>query len=246
MSRMRSVFGPAVVLSGLAMFTAGHGPFGGEIEHPWKETHIGALDGRAWAGLVLAPQRDAAFALRFAFERNGRTIDGEDLFYMVSEVGPHSPDGLYARVRFDLGLPVLSAEAKSETPVYIKPSDRNDTATLEWSRVDERTAVGRMSAPRDAAIRLIQYFPWDFKGRYSLAAEDSVRGEATSAKPWRCLLWTHRAGEFSASAGGETSSLAFPPQKGQSVYFVAVVGEETAPIDRAIYRYKNTRTIDRL
>jgi len=246
-SRRRATIGLGLALAGFTLSTVALRPLKSEVEYPWKEAFIGALDSQAWCGLVLAPQRDGAFAFRFAFDRGGQTIDGRDLFYMVSEVGPNSPDGLYARIRFDLGLPVLPPDQKSETPIYIKPADDDDTATLEWSRIDERTAVGRLSAPADATIRLIHYFPWDFKGRYAvLAGGDGIRGESKSDRPWSSLLWTHRQGESSVGRNGETATLAFPPEKGQSVFFVVGVGEDFGQLERAIYRYKNSRTIGRI
>src|SRR4030065_599155 len=52
------------------------------------------------------------------------------------------------------------------TPVLIKPSPPKDTLPLEWSRQDERTVVGRLTAPVRSRVRLVHYFPWDFKGRY--------------------------------------------------------------------------------
>jgi hypothetical protein len=243
-SPARSITRSGVLLAALLLLVSSHRLLVSEVEYPWKEAYIGALDGRNWCGLVLAPQKDCAFALRFAFKRNGQTAEGNDLFYMVSEVGPNSPDGLYARVRFDLGLPVLPADQKSETPIYVKPSDEADTATLEWSRQDERTVIGRLTAPRDAAVLLIQYFPWDFKGRYALTGEGEVHGESKSAKTWHSLLWTQRKGEPSSTANGEEITLAFAPKKGQSVYFIAGLGEDFIRLGKSIYRYKNSRTID--
>ena len=34
-----------------------------EIFYPWKDTYIGSLDAAGWPGLVIAPAKDAAFAL---------------------------------------------------------------------------------------------------------------------------------------------------------------------------------------
>ena len=240
-TKKRPAFWRGLLLAAAAFLTVSDRPLRSEIEYPWKDAFLGALDGKGWGGLVWAPQKDVGFAFRFAFERNGQTIDGHDLFYMVSEVGPHSPDGTYARVKFDLGLPVLPADRKSETPIYIKPADKDDTATLEWSRVDERTAVGRLTAPADATVRLVHYFPWDFKGRYAVSGPAAVRGEAKGTKSWHSLLWTDRPGE--ASAGGETLSKSFSPQKGQSVAFVFGIGEDFAQLEKGIYRYQNSRTI---
>ena len=59
-----------------------------EVYYPWKDVYIGALEGKAWAGLVLAPHRESAFAFRFKVEKGSEIADKEDLFFLVSEVGP--------------------------------------------------------------------------------------------------------------------------------------------------------------
>ncbi|MBM3310177.1 MAG: hypothetical protein FJY80_01575 [Candidatus Aminicenantes bacterium] len=241
--KKRPAFGGGFLLLLAVLLAVAHRPLRSEIEYPWKEAFLGALDSRGWGGLVWVPQKDAGFAIRFAFERNGQTVDGHDLFYMISEVGPNSPDGKYARVRFDLGLPVLPADRKNDTPIFIKPADKDDTVTLEWSRVDERTAVGRLTAPSDATVRLVHYFPWDFKGRYAVSGPTAVRGEAKGGKIWHSLLWTDRPGEPSAAAGVETLAQTFGPQDRQSVAFVFGIGEDFGQLEKLIYRYQNSRTI---
>ena len=116
-----------------------------EVFYPWKDAFIGALDSREWFGLVLAPAKDVGFAFRLRVRKGDQVIEGYDFHYLISEVGPHSPDGQYARVRADLSLPLKLGD---ETPIFIKPSPRPVTLTLEWSRQDERTVVGRIRAPR--------------------------------------------------------------------------------------------------
>lgn len=80
-------------------------PASAEIFYPWKDAYLGSLDAGAWAGLVIVPSRESAFAFRFRVEKEGRVAESSDLYYLVSEVGPNSPDGQYARLRFDLGMP---------------------------------------------------------------------------------------------------------------------------------------------
>jgi len=215
-----------------------------EIGYPWKDVFVGAYDGTAWAGLTLIPQKDAAFGLRIRVEKNGTIIDGKDLFYMVSEVGPNAPDGRYARLKFDLGLPVLPAEQKAETPILIKPSDKSDTLTLEWTRKDERSVIGRIQGPRNIKIHLVHYFPWDFKGRFRTLPDGQVGGESRSVKPVFSRTWTQRQGEATVSADGEELVLAFSQDDERSVYFVIGVGEDSENVKKRIYRYQNTKTID--
>jgi glycogen debranching enzyme len=216
-----------------------------DVPYPWKDTYIGALDGMGWCGLVLAPQKDAAFAFRFKVEKDGRMIDGNDLFYMVSEAGPNASDGLYARVKFDIGLPLLPAEQKNDTPILIKPSEKSDTLTLEWSRQDERSVIGRLQGPKNVRIHLVQYFPWDFKGRYRIRTDGLIQGESRAAKPVFGLLWTHRPGQPASSANeGEEISLVFSQENERRIYFVAGVGDDADVVQKHIYRYQNTKTID--
>jgi len=225
----------------LLILCASSNPLLSEIDYPWKDTYIGALDSRGWCGLVLAPQKDVAFAFRLIVEKDGQTADGEDLFYLVSEVGPNSPDGLYARVKFDLSLPF---RAKKETPILIKPPRKSDTLTFEWSRQDERTVIGRVLIPKKTKVHLLQYFPWDFKGRYRLLEDGQVEGNSRTTKPVHSLLWTNRRGEAETEREGEEISLGFSGQDDQSLYFLISVGENISQLRDHIYRYKNRKAID--
>jgi glycogen debranching enzyme len=215
----------------------------GEIEPAWKDIFIGALDAKAWCGLVLAPQKDTAFAFRFRIEKEGRIADGGDLFYMVSEVGPQAPDGRYSRMKFDLGLPILPADKKSETPILIKPASKSDSVTFEWSRQDERTVIGRLQAPKYVKVHLMAYFPWDFKGRYKMLPDGHIQGEGRAARSPAALVWTHRTGAASVPEGEEID-LVFSQEDERSVYFAAGIGEDTDAIRKHITRYKNPKTID--
>lgn len=232
-----------IALTALLAASATFAALRAEIDPPWKDVHIGSFDGKGWCGLVLAPQKDAAFAFRFKIEKDGRLADGGDLFYMVSEVGPQAPDGLYARVKFDLGLPILPADKKSETPILIKPSAKADTVTFEWSRQDERTVIGRLQAPKNVKVHLVSYFPWDFKGRYKALPDGHIQGESRSAKAPTALLWTHRPGA-APTAEGEELDLVFSQDGDRSIYFVAGLGEDAEAVRKHIYRYKNIKAID--
>ncbi len=76
-----------------------------EIYYPWKDVSIGSLEGKSWAGLVLAANRENVFAFHIRVKKGDEIAEGKDFYFLVSEVGPHSPDGRYARVKFDLSLP---------------------------------------------------------------------------------------------------------------------------------------------
>ena len=122
-----------------------------EVYYPWKDVFIGALDAEKWAGLVFIPDKDSAFAFHLRVKKGEETAEGIDLFFLISEVGPHSPDGQYARIKIDLSLPF---GLERETPIMKKPSSGSDTLVLEWSRKDERTVLGRILVPKNIEIQI--------------------------------------------------------------------------------------------
>jgi glycogen debranching enzyme len=217
-----------------------------QVYYPWKDVRIGSLEGRGWCGLTLIPAKDAGFAFRFLIEKDGTLLDGDNLFYMVSEVGPHSPDGLYARVRFDLSLPVLPADKRKETPILIKPSPPKQTLTFEWSRQDEYTVVGRLTAPKGVRVHLLSYWPWDFKGGYKVRPDGWIQGEAKSSKPFRFLLWTDRPGEAGRAAEGEEAERIFASDDERELRFVAGVGEDAEAVRGRVEPFGRGKTIDRI
>jgi hypothetical protein len=214
-----------------------------EIYYPWRSVYIGALHGPAWSGLVFAPYKDSVFAVRLAVEKEAKIADQYDLFYLVSEVGPHSPDGQYARVKFDLSLPF---KQEKDTPILIKPSKKKDTLTLEWARLDEKAVVGRIRGPKSVKLRLIHYFPWDLKrGRYRLLPDGSIQGEIREGKPAQYLLWTDRRGTSSAGENeAEELTTVYPLDDRQDLYFVAGVGDEAKSLASHLGRYESRKVID--
>jgi len=210
-----------------------------EIFYPWKDTCIGSLDAAGWPGLVIAPSADCAYAFLLRVEREGETAEGADLYYLVSDVGPHSPDGLYARVTFDLGLPFKMGRS---TPVLMKPAPRRQALTVEWSRRDERTVIGRIVFPADVRITLVHYFPWDRKGEFALLADGQVRGRSGPAGSPVYLIWTSLAGQAAASPPGGLAR-AYLPGPDRTLAFVAGVGESADTLGDRITRYKNAQTI---
>jgi len=212
-----------------------------EIYYPWKEVYIGALDGKAWIGLVLVPNKENIFAFRFKIEKDGQTADKDDIFFLVSEVGPQSPDGSYAKVKIDLSLPFNKERA---TPILKKPSPKSDTLTLEWTRQNEKTVLGRIRSPKNIKIHLIHYFPWDAKGNYRYLPDGQIQGRGSGSNPYHYLLWTHSSGDLVTDSEGEEVSLVFSTEKERELYFVAGVGEEPRILSNRIYRYKNKKAID--
>ena len=117
--------------------------------------HVGALEARRWAGLVFAAGPDDGIGLRLAFvDPGGQRRDWDDWYWMVARVGPHAPDGSYARVEFDLG-------------VEPSPSSRPSASTmvLEWSRREDAVAL-RATVKSPGRLEVIGDAPWGWEGRW--------------------------------------------------------------------------------
>jgi len=214
-----------------------------EIEYPWKNVYIGALDARAWNGLVLSPNGSSVFAFRIKIEKDGEIVDGSDISYLISEVGPHSPDGQYARIKLDMSLPLNRG---TETPVLIKPPSDSQTFIFEWSRQEEKTVIGRIRAPEGIILHLTHYFPWDFRGSYRLLPDGQIKGESSGLDRYNYLCWTDPKGSLAEETRPENLTLSFFAGKDRSVYFVVGIGEDEESINSQIYRYKDRKTIDSL
>ena len=212
-----------------------------EIEYPWKNIFIGALEARAWNGLLISPQEGSVFAFRYGIEKEGQIVDGNDIFYLISEVGPHSPDGQYARLKLDLSLPFNMG---SETPILIKPPSRSDTFIFEWSRQDEMTVVGRIIAPEGIVIHLVHYFPWELRGNYRMLADDQVKGESSESSEYHYLLWTDPRGNSTENSEGEELALTFSMEDEQTLHFVAGVGESEEAVSSQVFLYQSKGMID--
>ncbi|MDW7760948.1 MAG: trehalase family glycosidase [Acidobacteriota bacterium] len=216
----------------------------GEVFYPWQSVRIGALDPEAWAGLAFVTDNDSGFAFGIKLEKSGRSVEKRDLFYLVSEVGPHSPDGQYSRIRLDTGLPF---DMGRDTPILIKPSSAETALILEWSRRDENTIVGRLRCPAGITVSLEHYFPWHFSGEYGILPDGRVRGRSAGpTEPRIYQLWTDSLGRAAVDKDKSTLSLSFPIEKRQDIYFVAGVGDSDDAVSNRSYRYKNRRTIDTL
>jgi len=111
--------------------------------HPaFESVRIGAYDPDAWNGLVFltrAFDQPAVFAMQVGSQRGGGFLDGNAIFDAVTEVGPHAPDGSYCKMAW-------------------RQSPSQARVTLEWSRINRTTVVGRLTA-RDFRLVLETYFP---------------------------------------------------------------------------------------
>jgi hypothetical protein len=122
------------------LFARGQG--GAQGEPRFDRVIIESLDADAWNGVVIMP---LAYQVQFSFglrvgTRRGNFLDGEKIFQAVNEVGPHAPDASYCRMGW--------RNPAREAPV-----------TLEWSRLDKTTVVGRLSTTQGLQLVLETYFP---------------------------------------------------------------------------------------
>ena len=118
--------------------------------------YVGAFDPDTWNGIVFdgtAYGQRVPFAMRVG-SKSGRFLDGERIFDAVSTVGPHAPDGSYALLSW-------------------RHYPRTAPVTLEWSRIDRTTVVGRLRAPADMHLVLEAYSPFelDFTGAYYISRD---------------------------------------------------------------------------
>src|SRR5204863_8736325 len=101
-----------------------------------------------------------ACAIRIG-SKSGIFLGGNRIFDAVSLVGPRAPDGSYSLLGW-------------------RHRPRAATITLEWSRIDETTVVGRLKAPEDVQLVLEAYSPGsgDFAGTYSVRPDEGqINGE---------------------------------------------------------------------
>ena len=124
---------------------------------------VGAFDPGAWTGLVFCNGPGRGFAFRFAVECDGQRFDGYDFLDIVHKVGPHAPDGSFARMSFDTSR---AQRADSDAPP-IPVDDRRASMVLEWSNVSEYSCVGRVQMDSPATVEFRAYFPWDWTGFWS-------------------------------------------------------------------------------
>ena len=159
----------AHVSSWILFFCLLCGPGGNAVAQSasrFDQVEIDALDPDAWNGIVFlakAFNQPAPFALRVG-SRSGGFLDGSEIFDAVREVGPHAPDSSYCRLAW-------------------RHHPRAALVTLEWSRIDQTTVVGRLTAARDFQLVLEAYFPylevtWGTQGFYSIdKSRQAIVGE---------------------------------------------------------------------
>ena len=156
---------------------------------------VGALEARRWAGLVFAAGPDDGIGLRLVFiTPDGRRRELEDWYWMVSRVGPHAPDGSYARMEFDLAAEPSPASRPKE-----------GTLILEWSRREDAVAM-RAVARAPGRLELVGDAPWGWKARWE---------EAPDA--WRAALGSVEMAAAFAPRDGEMLAATFEPRDGETL-----------------------------
>ncbi len=165
--------------------------------------HVGALEARRWSGLVFAAGPDDGIGVRLAFtDPEGQRRELDDWYWMVSRVGPHAPDGSYARVEFDLG-----AEPSPES----RPSA--STMVLEWSRRGDAVAM-RATVKAPGRLEVIGDAPWGWAARWVEVGVGPGRGGGPGdGDVWRARL---RALEVAAAFSAGTRACQAPkPSRGE-------------------------------
>ena len=147
---------------------------------------VGALEARRWAGLVFATGPGEGIGLRLVFTTpDGRRRELDDWYWMVSRVGPHAPDGSYARMEFDLAV----EPSPSSRPV-------DSTLILEWSRREDAVAL-RAVAHAPGRLQLVGDAPWGWKARWEEMADG-----------WHAVLGSVEiAAAFEPSADGRVATV---------------------------------------
>lgn len=148
------------------VLTAAAAVCSGQTQPSFQHVQIGSLDAEAWNGvafLARAFHQPAVFAMRVGSQRGGGFLDGNEIFDAVSQVGPHAPDGSYCRM------------------AWRQPPSASEV-TLEWSRLNETTVVGRLTASTALRLVLEAYFPyssnWGSQGFYHVDAQNqSILGQ---------------------------------------------------------------------
>jgi len=112
----------------------------------YDRVDVGAFDPTAWNGIVFLAQafhQPSGFALRIGSQSaksGGNFVEGMAVDSNIGEVGPHAPDSSYCRMSW-------------------KNVPRAALITLEWSRINSTTVVGRLSAKAGFRLVLETYFP---------------------------------------------------------------------------------------
>ncbi len=163
---------------------------------------FGALDPPYWHGIVIY-QGGKLYGFRFAMVKKGKVADGYDTFYLVHRPGPIAPDGSFALISFDPGLPF---GLKDKTPVI--PKRERPVFKITYGRF-RQGIVGLLRIPPGLKIRLIFYRPWGMgeaisyqKGEFR--SEDGFR--FTTVGRWKITSPTTaeiEGGDFGFYAGFE-------------------------------------------
>ena len=144
---------------------------------------VGALEASRWAGLVFAAGPDDGLGVRLAFVTpGGHRREHDDWYWMVSRAGPHTPDGSYAQVEFDL---------EAEPGPSSSPSA--STLVLEWSRQGDAVAL-RATVKAPGRLEVIGDAPWGWEGRWEDMGDggtgepDVSGGRAMGVAGWHARL----------------------------------------------------------
>ena len=249
----------ALVSLGVCSFVVAQG---GPKAGVFDRVSIGASDPEAWNGIVFdssAYGQSLPFALRIG-SKSGSFLDGDRVFDAVSEVGPHAPNGSYARVGW-------------------RHYPRASAVTLEWAQINATTVVGRLKAPSDIQLVLEAYsvsggFPGgSFTGAYRISEDGTQiigdhpidghfttaahmviatdrpitgRGTFSDAAALRKVMDSGELANGSASNEGAAAGLQFVVGKDSYARFVATIGWNTQELTSGARGLLDGGTIDKI
>ncbi len=188
---------------------------------------IDAFDMRAWSGLGVEAPNGNHYYVKFGFQKGDRVVEGNEVFYNVRRVGPHAPDGSYARLDIRVG----------ESP--------EETVTLEWARLDEHSAVGRLTARTDCDITATTYPTPDSKFFSSVQTDGLIgmRSFTRSSAHARCAFLLEGAkNRWLKTALHPTERVGRPMKAGEQAYFCLSVSSDCE--DEVRGQLEDTKALD--
>jgi len=137
----------------------------------FADLQYGAFDPPYWNGLVILKDH-TAFAFRFIIHKDNDKADGYDTFHMVERVGPFSPDGSYAEMSFNPGLPFHDGH---KTPILEKNINPVELVRMRYSKY-RNGIIGCIDIPVNIDIEVLFYNLWDSPVHYR-ESDHTIIGE---------------------------------------------------------------------
>jgi len=132
----------------------------------------GAFDPAYWNGVVILKD-NITFAFRFIIHKDNDKADGYDTFHIVERVGPFSPDGRYAEISFNPGLPFHKGH---QTPILEKNTNPAELVRIRYSQY-QNGIIGCIDIPKNIKIEVLFYNLWGSAVHYR-ELDNTIIGES--------------------------------------------------------------------